>query len=369
MSRIRKIAVAGGTFTVALGIGFVMQNGDVLAARFGNARPVDSLQSPTPTPAAMAVPIAAEPVLPAVAALPSVPAATMATQQQAGMAAAVILPTETAPPTMTGAEASPALAIAPEGSAPAPVPVALETAPEPAPEAAQQPAADPVCTVDMAAETGPAALVDLSLSAPCAPLARVTIHHQGMMFSLQTDSAGKARVTVPALTANSVFIADIDGSEGAVAMAEVPEIASFDRAVLQWQGVDGLQLHAREFGAGYGESGHVWAGAPGAAGLALDGTGGFLIELGDPAADNALLAQVYTFPTGTTARAGDVELTVEAEVTAANCGRDIAAQSIQLRPGSAPDAQDLTMTLPGCDAAGEFLVLSGMLSDIRLAAN
>ena len=33
MSQIRKIAVAGGTFAAALGIGFVVQNGDALASR------------------------------------------------------------------------------------------------------------------------------------------------------------------------------------------------------------------------------------------------------------------------------------------------------------------------------------------------
>ncbi len=35
MAKLRKIGMAAGTFSVALGIGFVMQNGDVLASRFG----------------------------------------------------------------------------------------------------------------------------------------------------------------------------------------------------------------------------------------------------------------------------------------------------------------------------------------------
>lgn len=369
MSRIRKIAVAGGTFSVALGIGFVMQNGDVLAARFGDVRPVDTAQTPTATSAAVAVPVAPEPVVPAVAALPPVPDAPA--QDTTEVAAAMILPSETAPPVLAGPAPEPALAMAPAevANAPGPVLAALETDPAPAPLPAEPAVAEPACTVDMVATILPAALVDLSLSAPCAPLARVTLHHQGMMFGLQTDAAGKAQVTVPALAVNAVFIADIDGSDGAVAMATVPELAGLDRAVLQWQGVDGLQLHAREFGADYGEPGHVWAGAPGDSTAAVKGSGGFLMQLGDPAGDNPLLAQVYTFPTGSAAQGGDVDLTVEAEITTANCGRDIAAQTIQLRPGGAPDALDLTMTLPGCDAAGEFLVLSGMLSDIRLAAN
>src|SRR6056297_2662643 len=40
ISRFRKFAVAGGTFGVALSIGFVMQNGDALAARYGTEVPL-----------------------------------------------------------------------------------------------------------------------------------------------------------------------------------------------------------------------------------------------------------------------------------------------------------------------------------------
>jgi len=36
MGQLKKIGMAAGTFSVALGIGFVMQNGDALASRFGN---------------------------------------------------------------------------------------------------------------------------------------------------------------------------------------------------------------------------------------------------------------------------------------------------------------------------------------------
>ena len=39
MSRVKQIAMAAGTFSVALGIGFVMQNGDALANRFGLEAP------------------------------------------------------------------------------------------------------------------------------------------------------------------------------------------------------------------------------------------------------------------------------------------------------------------------------------------
>ena len=80
------------------------------------------------------------------------------------------------------------------------------------------------------------------------------------------------------------------------------------------------------------------------------------------------MVEVYTFPTGTTSRDGSVALSVEAEVTAENCGRDVAAQSIQIDPASTLIAIDLTMTMPKCDAVGEFLVLKNMFKDLTLAA-
>jgi hypothetical protein len=221
--------------------------------------------------------------------------------------------------------------------------------------------------VALSAEAGPAALVELTLSAPCAPLAQVTLHHQGMMVSAMTDAEGRLTTTLPALGPNAVFIAELAGGEGAVAVVPVPDLADYDRAVLQWQGADGLMIHAREFGADYGSPGHVWHGAPRDAAAALAGEGGFLMRLGDTRVQNPLMAEVYTYPTGISRRSGAVALTVEAEITAANCGSDIAAQSLQIVPGQPVRVLDLTMTVPGCDALGQFLVLEGVLQDIALA--
>jgi len=35
MAKVKQLGMGAGTFSVALGIGFVMQNGDALASRFG----------------------------------------------------------------------------------------------------------------------------------------------------------------------------------------------------------------------------------------------------------------------------------------------------------------------------------------------
>jgi hypothetical protein len=366
MLRAKQIVMAGGTFSVALGIGFVMQNGDALAGRF-----TDDTAAPTvlsqPLIVAMpqvpvgrlpvgpldmsmpAVTLAAEPVAPALPAPIAIPHSPMVT----GMA----LPDDMAAPSfspdqveLAAVEATPTVSDA------------LPVAP------AEPVAANPVCDASLTATLAPAAMVELALKAPCAPDATVVIHHQGMMFTVVTDSDGLAGVRVPALAETAVFVAELGGGAGVAASIMVPDLVKFDRAVLQWQGQGGMELHALEFGATYGDAGHVWSGAARDAATALSGTGGFMTRLGNGSADTALIAEVYTFPSGTTTLDGTVDLSVEAEVTSANCGRDVAAQSIQIVPGTDTSVVDLTMTMPACDAVGEFLVLNNMLQDLTLAA-
>lgn len=409
MSRIRKLAVAAGTFSLALGVGFVMQNGDVLAARLGGGGgSVPDAQAAGPLADGAAGMSAAvsqadtrrittpdDPV--AVAALPLAPPAPGA--GDAGLD--IRLPADAAPvPVLAGGDLAgvaplPAVAGIAAGdgadlvTADAAMPdlvepdlggdvagesdtflAALMTEDAPAADPAPQLLADDACRSEMRAEVLPLGLVSLELSSPCAPNAQVAFLHQGMMFAEVTDAAGRIALVVPALAEQAMFLADVTGAAGAVAMVEVPEMAGLHRAVLQWQGGSDLVLRALEFGAGYGTDGDVWAGAP--RGPGVDG-GGFLIELGDPALTAAQRAQVYTFPVKAggdgMAGDGDVALSVEIEVTADNCGREMAAQSLQLAPGGGITAHDLTLRLPGCDTVGDLLVVPGMLEDLYLAAS
>lgn len=343
MSRAKKILVAGGTFSVALGIGFVMQNGDVLAARFGAEAPAPRVQEAALT-------------LPVQDAQQTVAEGPTLALPQTELSSAIMLPGPASEPAM-----------------PQP-PVQLATATDTnfATDARPEPqtviAAAPDCTPVLTAAPLPAALVDLTLDAPCNPSAAVTIHHQGMMFKTLTDADGHLEVTVPALKSAAVFMASFPSGAGTVATALVPGLASYDRAVLQWQGPAGFGIHAYEFGAGFEDKGHIWDQSPGTEDAALNGTGGFLLRFGDPDLPDPLMAEVYTFPTATAGQPGDVSLAAEAVVTAANCGREVSAQSIQVDPAGAPSALDLTMTMPGCDAVGEYLEIKPMFSDIRVAS-
>lgn len=234
------------------------------------------------------------------------------------------------------------------------------------PEAAVTPA--PFCEIEASARPIAAAMVNLTMNAPCLPNERVTVHHNGMIFTESTSDMGAVDLTLPALSRDAVFILAFSNGDGAVAQTQVEDIGEYSRAVLQWKGNTGFQIHAREFGAGYGEAGHLWAEAPGTIAGAVVGNSGVLTRHGDTSAADPLLAEVYTFPKAATARVGDIALSVETEVTDANCGIEIEAQSLELQDGGGVKTRNLTLPVPDCDAKESFLVLNNLLQDLKVAA-
>jgi hypothetical protein len=63
-----------------------------------------------------------------------------------------------------------------------------------------------------------------------------------------------------------------------------------------------------------------------------------------------------------------VELAVEAEVTEATCGRDIAADTRILRDGTAAPPREVAIFMPDCSAVGDFLVLKTLFDGRKIAA-
>ena len=204
--------------------------------------------------------------------------------------------------------------------------------------------------------------VRLSVDAPCNENERITIHHTGMMFSEVTSDEGRVEVTVPVLSQTAIFIVELENGEGAVESVKVDGLDGLERIALQWSGQSGFQIHAREFGAAYGTSGHVWSGS------SLSNGTGHMVRLGDGDGLNPNFVEIYTFPTAQSSRDGTVSLSVEAEVTEVNCGRDIAAQSIELRAPGAIRTRDLVLTMPECSAVGDFLVLNNLVDDLKIAS-
>ncbi|AUQ51752.1 hypothetical protein PhaeoP83_03529 [Phaeobacter inhibens] len=223
---------------------------------------------------------------------------------------------------------------------------------------------NPETSCEMTAEAvpGPMAEVRLTVLSLCRPGERLTIHHNGMMFSSRLDETGALTVQIPALSSSAVFIVEPKSGRGAVATTSVPDLDLVSRVVLQWAGNSGFELHAREFGAGYGSAGHVWRGADLTAGR------GSVVQLGDATQLAPRLAEVYSVPRLGGDQSGAIDLTVEAEVTAINCGRDVSAQTLELRDGRLR-TRDLTLAMPDCAATGDFLVLNNLLETLKIAAN
>lgn len=219
------------------------------------------------------------------------------------------------------------------------------------------------CEAEMTASVRAAAVVRLDLEANCRPNARFTLHHNGMMVSVLTDADGRARVDMPALSQSAVFIASFEDGKGAVATAQVDDLALYDRFVVQWRGdAQSLRLHAFEYGAEFGLPGHVWSKA------GYDEATGFVMRLGDDVPGPALRAEIYTFPTAGATREGTVTLRVEAEVTVGNCGRDLEAQGISTQAkGASLRVRDLVLPMPDCAALGEYLVLKNLFNDLNIA--
>lgn len=318
MSYLNQIALAGGTLACAVGIGFVMQSTDAAKQRYGK---LDAQQS-----------IEIKPIQAKLFETPA-PEETRLNIQSIALTSAL-------PDSITGFGKS----------------LGLESPAD-------------ACEIVTSAEPLAAAVVNLTMMAPCMGNERVTIHHNGMMFTQTTAADGSLNVQVPALNENAFFMLVFANGDGASVQTHVDGLEFYERVVVQWKNNTGFQLHAREFGADYGENGHVWLNAARDLSAAAKGEGGFLTHLGDENAPEPMLAEIYTFPSATSKSDGTIALSVETEVTAINCGRDIEAQSLEMRSAGNLKSQNLLLSVPGCDSIGDFLVLNNLMEDLKVAHN
>ncbi len=241
-----------------------------------------------------------------------------------------------------------------------PAPLAETAPPAPAAEAALA----ATCTEDMALIPQPGAMLDLGLLAGCRPDQRVLIRHGGLVVTGQTSSSGTLIASIPALESPAeVVLVFADGTEIADTV-EVADLARFDRFAVQWMDQDAFQLHALERGAKHGDAGHISAAAPRKPGA----DGGFLSIIGDDRAERPLMAEVFTWPADLAALAGRVDLTLEAAITENTCNREILGETLQLIQGRLL-VRDLSIEMPGCEAVGEFVVLSNPVAAEKLASN
>ncbi|MCR8828181.1 hypothetical protein [Pseudosulfitobacter koreensis] len=322
MAYLKKIVTAGGTLVCAASIGFIMQSGDTANERYGAAKAAGTSVPGVPQRAAQDGPVLDVHDI----------TLTSALDGQADVASTPNTTTTTALDAPDTGDAVPGRS----------------------------------CGVTVAATPSGLGLVDLVVAAPCFPNERLTVHHSGLKVTETTDAEGNLDLAMPALVDPAVIVVAFANGDGAVAQTDVPGLDGFDRVGLQWSGAAGFEVHAREFGALYGSQRDIWAGAPGDPVQAISGEGGFLIRLGDETAPDAMMADIYTYPSGASRHQGVVDLSVEAEVSLFNCGLDIEAQSLEVRDGSVV-SRDLTLAVPGCDTIGSFLVLNNLIEDLKVA--
>ena len=228
---------------------------------------------------------------------------------------------------------------------------------------------DAACAPEVSATAGAAAMVQLVIAAPCHANDRVAVLHQGLVFTEVTDANGDLLISIPALSENAGFFVTFSDDTSVMAAAEVPSVEFYDRTILQWKGGAGFALHALEFGADYDQDGHVWFGSDRTFSVPATGEGGLVTRLGNPEAPEPMMADVYTFPTATATRNGEVLINVEAEVTDSNCDRTVNASVLSVERGVMTNSHDVQVTVPDCDSTGEYLVLKKVVNDLKIARN
>ena len=163
----REIFTAVGTLACAVGIGFIMQNGDTAKQRYS--------QSATNEIAPSEIDVVTTSNANTVLQVQDI----KLTSAQADTSEVILTP-----------ETGVTLASAPSSTLTAPE---LDTV-------------VPECEISAIAVASKGAMIDVSLAAPCMPNEHVTVHHNGIMFTQATARDGSLSVSVPALSENAVVI-------------------------------------------------------------------------------------------------------------------------------------------------------------------
>lgn len=339
----KRIGTATATLVVALGAGYYMQNMQA-------DTPVDHALAPAPVQTASVLPgIAPEPTAPAQEA-----AKDVAPEALPEVAKAQIADATEAPPAEITID-SIDLAALDVTTAPAPISVT------PAPVEVDQ------CAPVLMGNAGEMATISLKVTAPCHGNSEIEFSHAGLQFSEYLDANGEVSIEVPAMMVDAKIAARLADGASAEIELTVPDAAQYHRAALVWQGATGLQLHAFEEGADYGETGHVWADHPGGQSRTTAGKGGYVTVLGSVAKGYA--ADIYTFPAYMMRSVSGPDISIEAQVMETTCDQQIQGTFLRANGSDQPRALSVQMAAPGCDAVGEYLVLQDMPRDLKIALN
>lgn len=227
------------------------------------------------------------------------------------------------------------------------------------------------CGLSLSATPGPAAMVALDIMSPCQPETTVRIEHSGLTITAATDALGLLVLDIPAFETPAFFTVRTEDGTSESLLVPVPDVTDYDRVGLSWTAPAEMALHAMEFGAAFGEAGHVWRENPRSVDMALSEEGGFLTVLGGSDAPGMTQVEIYTFPRARLVD-GDrdgVALSMDAAITEENCGQPATAHTLQAQPDGRVDVTPLTFNHPDCESVGEYLVLQNLLGALTVASN
>jgi hypothetical protein len=221
----------------------------------------------------------------------------------------------------------------------------------------QAPALATTCNMLIAGSAQAGGMAALVVDAPCLAGRDLTIAQGDMGFTATMPAAGVLTITIPAMSGHATFTATAEDGASIGLDMDFPELAGMRRVALGWSGETGLSLEAHETTAGGGAE--VWRYAPHSQ-VPLEG--GYVMALGST---HGRQLEIYTFPQD----AAQVDLTVEASVGPQTCDRVVRGQTFTVGDDGAVAAKDLSVALPACDLAGDFLELPDLYPQAALAAN
>ncbi len=223
------------------------------------------------------------------------------------------------------------------------------------------------CAILLDARTRNGAMIELSINAGCKAAQMVTIEHGGISFSVLTDAAGTASVSLPAMEETAEVTVRFEDQSSATTQIEVRDIAGVIRAGVSWQSGMDLDLNAYEYGAAVGTEGHVSPQSPRDYRTSRIKGGGYLLQLGDPTLARGALAEVYTIPVNRNQQRGTVAMSILISNTGAVCGQSISAKTSRTREGRSAGVRNVRFTVPDCGTVAAQITLPGAIDDIRLA--
>ena len=221
------------------------------------------------------------------------------------------------------------------------------------------------CAVWIVVTPSAGAMLDASVYAPCDRGAQVQVSHAGLHFDTNIGTDGQMSLIVPALIDDATVTVTFADGRVHADTTFVPDLATVERVALQWSGPADMLLHAYEFGAQYGDEGHIFAGNPSVPDTVEHG---FMTVLGDASITDGQRVQVYSYPSLQSSRSGSVALEIEVPITEASCGKPLAADSIEMHGAAAARSREISLDMPDCDGTGGYVILPGVLQDLQIAA-